>query len=127
MQDINDDLRHEAEGKWHERLLKKSSIEAALVDYNVQVDDAARSFQVLTSCSHCLVGGPRLTQPNSFTDRNVNPHPTFRERSQCEISEEDRPTPAEIFRRVIDLIQSSAALQPRIHQTGFFSLKGLLT
>lgn len=46
LQDIYDDLKQSAEQKWHSRLLKKNSIDAAIADYNVQLDDAARSFQV---------------------------------------------------------------------------------
>ena len=46
LQDIHDDLKREADGKWRDRLLRKNSIETALAEYHTQIDDAARSFQV---------------------------------------------------------------------------------
>ena len=46
LQDIYEDLKRSAEHRWHSRLLKKKSIEVAIAEYNVRLDDAARSFQV---------------------------------------------------------------------------------
>lgn len=46
LQTIHEHLEREAEHKWRSRLMRKSTIEAALVDYNMMLDDAARSFQV---------------------------------------------------------------------------------
>ena len=46
LQDIHDDLKKESEQNWRNRLLRKKTIETALEEYNVLVDDAARSFQV---------------------------------------------------------------------------------
>lgn len=40
-------MKHEAEQKWGARLMRKSTIENALSDYNAALDDAARAFQVL--------------------------------------------------------------------------------
>lgn len=39
-------MKHEAEQKWGARLMRKSTIENALSDYNAALDDAARAFQV---------------------------------------------------------------------------------
>ena len=39
-------MTKEAEHKWHNRLLRKSSIEASIVEFNAELDDAVRSFQV---------------------------------------------------------------------------------
>lgn len=43
---IYETIKIEADHKWKARLLKKSSIEDALIDHNAALDDAARSFQV---------------------------------------------------------------------------------
>ncbi|KAI0087609.1 hypothetical protein BDY19DRAFT_892908 [Irpex rosettiformis] len=48
LQTIHDDLKKEAEQKWHSRLMRKNTIQTALGEYNVLVDDAARSFQITT-------------------------------------------------------------------------------
>ncbi|KAI0688494.1 hypothetical protein BC835DRAFT_1419088 [Cytidiella melzeri] len=48
LQAIHDDLTQEAESKWRNRLMRKKTIETALVEYNLLVDDAARSFQIAT-------------------------------------------------------------------------------
>lgn len=46
LQDINDGLQRNARGKWRSRLMNKNNIEIDLAQFNSQVDDAARSFQV---------------------------------------------------------------------------------
>lgn len=46
LQDINDGLQRNARGKWRSRLMNKNNIETDLAQFNSQVDDAARSFQV---------------------------------------------------------------------------------
>ena len=43
-------MKHEAEQKWGARLMRKSTIENALADYNAALDDAARAFQVESPC-----------------------------------------------------------------------------
>ncbi|KAH9948499.1 hypothetical protein B0H21DRAFT_237381 [Amylocystis lapponica] len=48
LQSIHEYMKSEAENKWHNRLMRKSSIETALRDYNAAPDDAARSFQIAT-------------------------------------------------------------------------------
>ena len=39
-------MKQEAEHKWGARLMRKSTIEIALSDYNAALDDASRAFQV---------------------------------------------------------------------------------
>lgn len=36
----------EAEHKWHNRLLRKSTIEESIIAFNAELDDATRAFQV---------------------------------------------------------------------------------
>ncbi|KAI0341257.1 hypothetical protein BDW22DRAFT_341386 [Trametopsis cervina] len=48
LQTIYDDLQSEAEHKWTKRLKRKTTIEAALVEHHSMLDDAARSFQIVT-------------------------------------------------------------------------------
>ncbi|KIP09448.1 hypothetical protein PHLGIDRAFT_323621 [Phlebiopsis gigantea 11061_1 CR5-6] len=61
LQNIHDDLKREAEGKWRDRLLRKGSIETALGGYHTQIDDAARSFQMATLIHlHHAVGDPNF-------------------------------------------------------------------
>lgn len=38
-------MSKEAEHKWHNRLLRKSTIEASIAEFNAELDDAVRSFQ----------------------------------------------------------------------------------
>lgn len=46
LETIHEHLKKEAEHKWHNRLMRKNAIETALVEHNLMIDDAARSFQV---------------------------------------------------------------------------------
>lgn len=46
LQTINGRFNQEAESKWYSRITRKSAIADALSHYNVELDDAARSFQV---------------------------------------------------------------------------------
>ncbi|PSR79848.1 hypothetical protein PHLCEN_2v6894 [Hermanssonia centrifuga] len=48
LEEMHTALKASAEHKWHSRLIKKNSIEAAIADFNLQLDDAARSFQIAT-------------------------------------------------------------------------------
>ena len=43
---IQEFMKIQTDLKWSDRFLKKSSIEQALAEYTMQLDDAARSFQV---------------------------------------------------------------------------------
>ncbi|RPD77045.1 hypothetical protein L226DRAFT_483343 [Lentinus tigrinus ALCF2SS1-7] len=50
-------MKQEAEQKWGARLMRKSTIENALTDYNAALDDAARAFQIATLINiHLAVG-----------------------------------------------------------------------
>lgn len=66
LQNIHDDLKREAEGKWRERLLRKNSIETALTEYHTQIDDVARSFQV--SVLWVLSSSTPNAAPDSHSD-----------------------------------------------------------
>ncbi|KAI0744733.1 hypothetical protein C8Q76DRAFT_10245 [Earliella scabrosa] len=57
LKSIYDFMKHEAEQKWGARLMRKSTIENALADYNAALDDAARAFQIATLINiHLAVG-----------------------------------------------------------------------
>jgi hypothetical protein len=43
---ISEHMKAESSGKWHQRIIRRSSTEEALSDFSQQLDDAARSFQV---------------------------------------------------------------------------------
>ena len=45
LESIHKFMKQEAEQKWGARLMRKSTIETALTDYNAALDDAARGFQ----------------------------------------------------------------------------------
>ena len=44
--EIHEFMTKEAENKWKVRLMRKSTIEEALAEFNTKLDDAARAFQV---------------------------------------------------------------------------------
>ena len=46
LREIHDFMSKEANNKWRVRLMRKSTIEEALADFNLKLDDAARAFQV---------------------------------------------------------------------------------
>ncbi|EKM52601.1 uncharacterized protein PHACADRAFT_31094 [Phanerochaete carnosa HHB-10118-sp] len=87
LENLHEDLRRDIEGKWHDRLLRKSAIEKALIECTVMIDDAARSFQIVALIHiHRAVGDPRAKDPGSKTKAL----PT---RSSDEFSTESSPAP----------------------------------
>lgn len=48
LESIRDFMEHEASASWGSRLMRKGSIEESLRQYNIALNDAARSFQVST-------------------------------------------------------------------------------
>ena len=70
LESLHEDLKRSAEGKWHDRLLRKTAIEKMLIEYHTAVDDAARSFQVVTLIHiHRAVGDPRITKASSSSNK----------------------------------------------------------
>ncbi|OBZ74650.1 hypothetical protein A0H81_05439 [Grifola frondosa] len=61
LESIHEYMKGEAAHKWSRRLLRKSTIEDALVEYNASLDDATRSFQVATLINIHLAVGSRST------------------------------------------------------------------
>ncbi|KAI0717740.1 hypothetical protein C8T65DRAFT_571587 [Cerioporus squamosus] len=56
-------MKQEAEQKWGARLMRKSTIENALTEYNAALDDAARAFQIATLINiHLAVGDASTTK-----------------------------------------------------------------
>ncbi|PIL25894.1 hypothetical protein GSI_11647 [Ganoderma sinense ZZ0214-1] len=57
LQDIYDFMKMASEQKWAKRLMRKTTIEGAIADYNAALDDAARAFQIATLINiHLAVG-----------------------------------------------------------------------
>ncbi|KAH8083805.1 hypothetical protein BXZ70DRAFT_1012117 [Cristinia sonorae] len=57
LQSIHDRLIEETQNKWHARILRKAAIKEALAEYNTELDDAARSFQLYSLLNiHYVVG-----------------------------------------------------------------------
>ncbi|KAI0742707.1 hypothetical protein C8Q80DRAFT_1221158 [Daedaleopsis nitida] len=55
-------MQQEADQKWGARLMRKSTIESALADYNAALDDATRAFQIATLINiHLAVGDAAAT------------------------------------------------------------------
>lgn len=72
---IQEYMSNAAERKWHDRLLRKSSIEEAIADYNSQLDDAARSFQIATLIQiHYAVSNRSRTNLSSLS---LSPPPAY--------------------------------------------------
>ncbi|TCD62244.1 hypothetical protein EIP91_007140 [Steccherinum ochraceum] len=72
---ISEFMTREAENKWRTRLLRKGTIEDALVEFNRQVDDAARAFQITALISIQLALGGRgrgQTQSDSLLRVSVS-------------------------------------------------------
>ena len=46
LESISACMSREAGQKWHNRLLRKGTIESSITDFNAELDDAVRSFQV---------------------------------------------------------------------------------
>ncbi|GJE95773.1 NADAR family protein [Phanerochaete sordida] len=74
LEELRDDMRADSQGKWHERLLRKSIMEAKLSHYNSMVDDAARSFQIVTLIHiHRAVGDGQGDQAGSGVHAVLSP------------------------------------------------------
>ncbi|KAI0830157.1 hypothetical protein BC628DRAFT_1473071 [Trametes gibbosa] len=59
LESIHKFMKQEAEQKWGSRLIRKSTIETAMKQYHVALDDAARTFQMATLINiHLAVGDP---------------------------------------------------------------------
>lgn len=48
LESLRDDMRSDACGSWTGRFLRKSTMETKIAQYNDMIDDAARSFQIVT-------------------------------------------------------------------------------
>ncbi|KAH9922319.1 uncharacterized protein BXZ73DRAFT_51396 [Epithele typhae] len=66
-------VRQAAEQNWRSRLMRKSSIENALAEYNAALDDAARSFQIATLINIHLAVGER----NQIVARRASTLPPY--------------------------------------------------
>ncbi|KAI0370861.1 hypothetical protein BV20DRAFT_943216 [Pilatotrama ljubarskyi] len=59
-------MKQEAEQKWSARLMRKTTIELAMKQYNVALDDAARSFQIATLINIHLAVGDASARSKAF-------------------------------------------------------------
>ncbi|EMD35073.1 hypothetical protein CERSUDRAFT_85801, partial [Gelatoporia subvermispora B] len=63
LESINEYMQNEADNKWRTRFARRTSIEEALAHFNLELDDAARSFQIATLINiHYSVGDRPRTQ-----------------------------------------------------------------
>ncbi|KAL4245641.1 hypothetical protein ABKN59_010782 [Abortiporus biennis] len=59
LESIAECMTREAAHKWHKRLLRKTTIEDAIAEYNAELDDAVRSFQIATLINIHYAVSPR--------------------------------------------------------------------
>ncbi|THH31372.1 hypothetical protein EUX98_g2807 [Antrodiella citrinella] len=65
LEGIRNFMTREADNKWRTRLIRKSTIEEALAEFNLKLDDAARTFQISTLINIQLALGG-LSQSSSL-------------------------------------------------------------
>lgn len=77
LRNVHDRLLEETQNKWHSRILNKGAIAGALVEYDTELDDAVRSFQVSEPAICCREFFDRLIVPCA-TDSIIGEHPLRR-------------------------------------------------
>ncbi|KAJ7058118.1 hypothetical protein C8F01DRAFT_1149592 [Mycena amicta] len=71
-------MKNAASASWKTRLLKKSAIEAALVNYHENLDDAARAFQMASLIEIHYAVGTAKNEQRAETPRQIVPLPLDR-------------------------------------------------
>ncbi|KZT64856.1 hypothetical protein DAEQUDRAFT_769357 [Daedalea quercina L-15889] len=118
LESIHSFLMSQAESKWRTRLIRKGTVQAALEDLNLKLNDAFSAFQIATLINiHYTVGdGPAVASPNGESAAlSASYQPSLSNGADASSHVSDRryigPS-AQSFRQSIGPLEPPSSMQP---------------